>query len=655
MSLLDLTLRNVQRNFRLYTIYLVSMIIGVVIHFTFSSLMFNDDILSALENRDNFRMGVSVASVVVFVFIIFFILYANSFFMRQRKKEFGTYLLFGMREGQITRMVFYETLVLGAVSLVCGILLGGLLSKLFGMLLMKLMQYDSVISLSFPLGAVGTTVAVLLALAVFVTLQSHFVIRRVQLIELFRAKERMEKPIDANRWLALLAVALLAAAFVVIGGGATSVMWQEYTLVSMIIVTIGIIGGTFLFFRQFTGWLLQYISGRRRYFEGGTMLWTSALRFQVRGNTLNLTFITLFGTLIMLLTCFVTINYKVQFDAVGMNLPNDIAYEAKDPAVRTEAEAIIAESAHGIVWHRTLEALASDPTTPVDDAFENPEYFFPQVLLVPQQAYNELVKLRGGDQTVSLTGDEAVSLSQGTDFATTFEGGDVKRLELALGSRTAAFSVVEKKDYALLGWASDPVLSMVKKPAVLVVADEAYASLQTDAARRTFEIYDIEDAKNAEALSKELHALVTKQPEAYYSSFADVYSKQIEGSALLLFASAFLAVIAVFALASVIYFKQLREATEARGQYAILRKIGVREEQIRGAVRKQQLFVFAPPLALGIAFSWFIIKVYILDSVKDFPGLTAAVWAIMGGYFIIYFVFYLASVNLYYRLASARG
>ncbi|TYP69709.1 ABC transporter permease [Paenibacillus methanolicus] len=655
MSLLDLTLRNVQRNFRLYTIYLVSMIIGVVIHFTFSSLMFNEDILGALENRDNFRLGVSVASVVVFLFIIFFILYANSFFMRQRKKEFGTYLLFGMREGQITRMVFYETLALGAVSLVCGILLGGLLSKLFGMLLMKLMQYDSVISLSFPIEAIGTTVAVLLALAVIVTLQSHFVIRRVQLIELFRAKERMEKPIRANRWLALLAVILIAAAFIVIGGGATSVMWQDYPLPSMLIITVGMIGGTFLFFRQFTGWLLQFISNRRRYFEGGTMLWTSALRFQVRGNTLNLTFITLFGTLIMLLTCFVTINYKVQFDAVGMNLPNDIAYEAKDPAVRAEAEAIINESAHGITWQRSLEALAAEPSTPLDETFENPEYFFPQVLLIAQQAYNDIVELRGDDQTVELHGDEAVSLSQGTDFATTFGAGDARRLELALGSGTIAFNVIEKKDYALLGWASDPVLSMVKKPPVLVVADETYASLRVDAARRTYEIYEIEDEKNAEALSKELHALVTKQPEAYYSAFADVYSKQIESSALLLFASAFLAVIAVFALASVIYFKQLREATEARGPYAILRKIGVREDHIRRAVRKQQLFVFGPPLVLGIGFSWFIIKAYILDAVQDFPGLTSAVWAIMGGYFILYFVFYLSSVNLYYRLASARG
>ena len=64
------------------------MIIGVVIQYTFSSLIFNEDVLAALENEENFQVGLIAASIVVFLFIIFFILYANTFFMNQRKKEF---------------------------------------------------------------------------------------------------------------------------------------------------------------------------------------------------------------------------------------------------------------------------------------------------------------------------------------------------------------------------------------------------------------------------------------------------------------------------------------------------------------------------------------------------------------------------------------
>ncbi|WP_218970511.1 hypothetical protein [Metabacillus halosaccharovorans] len=90
MSLFDLSWRNMKRNFRLYSIYFISMLVGVVIYFTFSGLMFNEDVVTAIQNKDNYKTAIFIASMVVFLFIVFFILYANSFFMKQRKKEFGT-------------------------------------------------------------------------------------------------------------------------------------------------------------------------------------------------------------------------------------------------------------------------------------------------------------------------------------------------------------------------------------------------------------------------------------------------------------------------------------------------------------------------------------------------------------------------------------
>lgn len=655
MRLIDLTLRNVRRNFRLYTIYLYSMIAGVVIHFTFSSVMYNPDILAALRNRQNFETGVTIASVAVFLFIILFILYANSFFMRQRKKEFGMYLMYGMTERQITAMVFYETLTIGAVALVSGFLIGGLLSKLFGTLLMNLMQYDQAVSLAFPANAMGSTAAVFLLLTLIISAQSYLTVRRYQLVELFHAKEKMEKPVRYSAWSALLSVFLLGEAFVLIGSGRGSPVWQDYSTASLIACAVGIIGGTYLCFRQFTGWMLQRMSRRPGYYAGNTVLWTSALRFQMRGNTLNLSFISLFSTAIILLTCFVAINYTVQFRAVGMNVPNPIAFESKNPETKERVERILENSEHAIRYHRSLEAIPVQPGSALVVAFENPEYYFPEILLVSERSYNGIIELRGDDQQVQLQGNETVSLSQGMDFPTVYAQGEQPDITVksAAGSDTP-LRLVERKDYALLGWATDPEKSMVKKPAVLVVSDEFYESLSANGrdAAATYEIYGIENAKGAEELSKQVHALVTAEPETYYSSFADVYSKQIEGSSLLLFASAFLALIALFALAGVIYFKQLREATEAQPQYSILRKLGVDGREMKSVIRKQLSFVFVPPLVLGLLSSWLIIKSYILDTVQGFPNLFGIVWGIVAFYFLIYFAFYLSSTSVYYRIVS---
>ncbi|MFD2615393.1 FtsX-like permease family protein [Paenibacillus gansuensis] len=655
MSLWDLTLRNVTRNFQLYTLYLFSMVAGVVIHFTFTSLLFNQDFIDALQNRQNFEIGVSIASFVVFLFILFFILFANSFFMRQRKKEFGMYLLLGLKERQITRMVFYETLILSAISLLTGIGLGGLLSKLFGRILMNLMRYNQEISLAYPLSAIASTAGLFFLLVLIITAQNHLMVHRVQLIELFHAKETSEKPVRVSAWLALLSLLLLGTAFFLISRGRGSAVWQDHSGISLLAVSVGIIGGTYLFFRQFAGWLLQRISRTKTYYEGNTMLWSSSLRFQIRSNNLNLTLISLFSTVIILMVCFFVINYSVQFKSVGRNLPNDIAFSPKDAAFTKEAEQLIRSSPHSVVNHRTLEALVTVPEGDLGAAFENPDYYLPELLLVSEQAYNDIVSMRGHTEKISLKGNEALSLAQGSDFAKRFEAGQEPELDAGIGGGAKeSFRIAEKKDYALLGWTTDPFLSMQKKPAVLVIADETYKRLSAAAGKRIYEIYEISDAKNALELSKQLYSL-GKDRTVYYSSFADVYSVQIEGSSLLLFSSSFLALIALIALASVIYFKQLREATEEQRQYAILRKLGVGSGEMKRVIRKQLLFVFFPPLLLGLLHSWFIINYYILETLQDFPETTKAVWGIVAAYTVIYALFYLSSTNLYYKIVSKKA
>ena len=284
MKLLDLSWRNVRRNFRIYSIYLISMIIGVVIQFTFSSLIFNEDVLAALENEENFQVGLIAASIVVFLFIIFFILYANTFFMNQRKKEFGMYLLYGMSERQIALMVFVETFILSSISLVIGILTGGLLSKFSGMLLMNLMQYDEVISFTFPLEAIGATIVLFIILTGIISIQSYFSVRRIQLVELFHSGTNLEKLQPASKLLALLSILLLGMAFFLFSRDGTSIVWEDYRLASIIVMAIGLVGGTYLFFRQFSGWLLEIVSRGRKYNEGNRVLWTSSLRFSIRGN-----------------------------------------------------------------------------------------------------------------------------------------------------------------------------------------------------------------------------------------------------------------------------------------------------------------------------------------------------------------------------------
>ena len=107
--LIKLALRNVRRSVRDYAVYFVTLTLGVAVFYAFNAIGDSRVLFEAQESAANVLLssGVSIFdilaqvmtyfSVVVAVVLGFLVLYANRFVVRARKKEFGTYLLLGMR------------------------------------------------------------------------------------------------------------------------------------------------------------------------------------------------------------------------------------------------------------------------------------------------------------------------------------------------------------------------------------------------------------------------------------------------------------------------------------------------------------------------------------------------------------------------------
>lgn len=649
MNLVDLSWRNMKRNFRLYTIYFISMFVGVVIYFTFSGLMFNKDVVAAIQNKENYKMVISLASVIVFLFIVFFILYANSFFMKQRKKEFGMYLLYGMKERQVAAMVFFETLFLSAISVFSGILIGGLLSKFFGAVLMNLMRYNEDISFAFPLEAIISTVLLFALLIIIITIQSYFNVRRVQLVELFHAKEKRDKPFTFSFGLALLSIILIAGSYYMITIGDTDI-WKDHFKETLAAVTVALIAGTYLFFRQFSGWMLQKLSQRKNYFIGSKMLWISSLRFSIRGNTVNFTFNSLISAIVIFTVGFIAVDYAVKGEVVKKEFPNHIAFSTQDDATQRQIEQLMNDS-HPIIDHETITGIQTEKIQNRNAFFSHPEYYTEEFYLFPESQLNAIVDLRKAGEKADLEGEEAIVLTRGIDEPEKYKSSQPEMTVL----EDNTFRVVEKIRYPLLSIPTSPGGNTQPQPSVLIISNEAFENLREHHTLSSFEIYQIEDPKTSNDVSREIYGLVMKTEGAYYSAYIDMYSLDTESSSLILFSVAFFAVIALFALGSVIYFKQLREATEEREHYAILRKIGVDDKEMKKIIRKQLLFVFLPPLLLGLLHSWFLLYYTVILVIKDLPSLTAIIFSVMGLYVLTYLIFYISSVSIYYKIVSEKN
>lgn len=650
MSLVDLSWRNMKRNFRLYTIYFISMLVGVVIYFTFSGLMFNEDVVAAIQNKENYKMVIFIASIIVFMFIVFFIMYANSFFMKQRKKEFGMYLLYGMKERQVATMVFFETLFLSAIAVSSGILIGGLLSKFFGRVLMNLMHYTEDISFAFPLEAVLSTISLFALLIGIITIQSYVNVHRVQLVELFHAKEKMDKPLTFSFWLALSSILLIGASYYTITLAGDTDLWKDYFKETLAATTVALIVGTYLFFRQFSGWILQKMSKSKNYLIGNKMLWISSLRFSIRGNTVNFTFNSLISAVVIFGVGFIAVDYAVKGESVKKEFPNHLAFTTQEDEAQKQIEKIINDS-HPIIAHETITAIQTKKISTRNSVYSHPEYYTEEFYLFPESQLNAIVDLRGVGEKVDVEGEEAIVLSRGIDEPIKYKSPQPEMTVL----ENHTFRIVEKILYPLLSIPTSPGGKTKPQPSVLVISDEAFANLKENHDITSFEIYQIEDPKTSNDVSRKVYDIVMEKEGAYYSAFVDMYSVDTESSSLILFSVAFYAVIALFALGSVIYFKQLREATEEREHFTILRKLGASDKEIKKIIRKQLLFVFLPPLILGLVHSWFLLYYTVILLVKDLPSLTKIIFSVMGLYVLTYVIFYLSSTSIYYKIVTEKN
>lgn len=128
MTLFKLSASNMKKSIKDYAIYFFTLVLGVAIFYVFNAIETQTAMLriSADTRQVVQLMSKIIAGVSVFIAFVlgFLIIYASRFLMKRRNKEFGLYLILGMGKRKVSTMLFIETLIIGLVSLVVGLLAG---------------------------------------------------------------------------------------------------------------------------------------------------------------------------------------------------------------------------------------------------------------------------------------------------------------------------------------------------------------------------------------------------------------------------------------------------------------------------------------------------------------------------------------------------
>ncbi|WP_224414192.1 ABC transporter permease, partial [Bacillus thuringiensis] len=140
--LFKLSMSGLKSKLQDYIVLLVGLIVSISTFYMFQTLSLNKAFLESNPHADTVAIAFQIGSVLLAIVTFFYVLYANSFLLSLRQKEFGMYMILGAKRYKVTSLMFIETIVLGTASLTIGIAVGIGLAEGIGQLLMKQLEFS---------------------------------------------------------------------------------------------------------------------------------------------------------------------------------------------------------------------------------------------------------------------------------------------------------------------------------------------------------------------------------------------------------------------------------------------------------------------------------------------------------------------------------
>jgi putative ABC transport system permease protein len=636
VTLFSLAKKNVVGNFKSYLIYVISMIFSVLIYYTFVSLQYSKEIQKGIGSSDTMSTIFTEVSIILILFVAIFIWYSNAFFIKKRKKEVGLYALLGVRKKTIGSMLFYENLMMGAIALVTGIVLGTVLSKLFAMILLKLLDSAVEISFSISIEGIGNTVLVFAVIILFTSIQAYRLIYRFKLIELFHAEKEGENAPKASIVTAGIAVVLLVFSF-----------WIAFDPITTFLINLGLfflslVIGTFLLFRSLTLFLLKIAQkNKTRYYRGMNLIGTSQLLYRIKGNARMLAMIALLSAATL---SFISVGYNDYYNNQRDTIrdtPFSYMHISQGEAFDNQVKRIITDDQeHPITTQMDIHVIKTKATAsdidivPPKDAGENP------LRLISASTFNQIAKGLEREKTVQLSGDQAVVIKPlFTDMSSSDFKGHTLTIRSPQGESIVKF--VDMLDVKIFNFSPPEFVNKIKD---VVVSDTVFADIAKQVPPITYKVYKVKNQETTKATSQQL--IQFNKEGVQMSTFYKSYRDGLESTGFGVFVLTFLGLVFLAATGSMIYFKQLTEAHSDKGRYEILRKIGVSKKEVLASIAKQTFFVFMLPLAVGILHSTILLK-GLLGLNLSVPVLVSIIV-----YVVIFLLYYVLTVNSFNRIVN---
>lgn len=138
MNFNAIVFRMFKANFKRYLLLFLCSTFTITIFFMYAALFTNKEFMDPRKMYSDITSCIIAPSYVIGAFSIFFILYAQSYFNKFRKSEFGLLMVLGCTGKEIRKIILLENSLIAITSLAAGMGIGSIFFKLFCAIIIKI-------------------------------------------------------------------------------------------------------------------------------------------------------------------------------------------------------------------------------------------------------------------------------------------------------------------------------------------------------------------------------------------------------------------------------------------------------------------------------------------------------------------------------------
>ena len=666
--------QGIRKNAETYLPYLLMGILMVGVSYIMNYLT-RPALMGALSMGGTTLMVLQMGKIVISVFSVIFLYYCNSFLIRRRMKEFGLYNILGMGKGNIARVMLWETLLTALLVFAGGLLLGLSLSRLVEMALINLLHADYTVpmELFYPDGV--TWVLLLFGgIYVLILLANLLRMRLSNPVALLKSENTGEKPPKANWFFGLIGLLILLSAYYV---AAVSQSPLE-ALIFFFIAVLMVIVATYLLLVSGSVTLCRMLRRNKRYYyQTRHFISVSAMAYRMKRNGAGMATICILCTMVLVILTSTVCLYGGTDSMVDAICPQDInltiGLEARDGEEN---------------WKRldAMQQMALDVTEEMGLTPEN---------ITSQRALVATGKVQNGDYGIITDADslkanvleltvyplsvyeqatgETVTLADRELLYASFKTNETFSSMSFYGSAPYRMIRAEKElpkrllsaDYrsawgCLVVFTNDA--EAFRSEITALVGEKSGEAMMMDRLALHFDLASEADTDTQEKLVKTLRSEAMKLTgkDFYGMSSLSVDTRSLcRRDYLSLFGGLFflgMVLGALFSIAAVLimYYKQICDGYEDAERFAVMRKVGLTDAEIRRSVNSQVLTVFFAPLlmaGLHMLFAMPMIRLILgafgLHNDSLFYGIGIGCYVVFA---VIYALMYLLTSRRYYRI-----